>query len=104
MGVIHAGHKFGRAHDSDIRDDFRRGLDLMLCDPGSSNEGSPYPTGNQTVPDRTGEGHANRSSGKTFGDMVRQIKRNSCLMVAHRIRHAEDRVEKLAKSLDEDIT
>lgn len=76
----------------------RSRVDIMFCDPGTSHAGKNDRAGIQNGQDRSGQGRADSGAGATPWDALTRYWRGSCMAVSHRLKCAEDRAEKLARS------
>ena len=103
-GVLgHAGYRSRGVDNPGLCLDLRGRMDSMLCNIGSPHEGTHDRSGSETGVVRGGQGHSHRSIGEAFGHLVRRLKHDSCLMVSHRLKAAEDRADRLARSLGVDL-
>lgn len=100
MGVVHAGNRFRHrgAHYPGIHGDLRLGVELMLCDPGSPDAGTPHQPGNEAGRNREGEGCGTSIPQGPAWPSLTSMWRHSCFAVQHRLKEAEERAERLAQS------
>lgn len=101
MGVLNAGNRYRESDWAGYGGglDIRRRVDLVLCDPGTPDARENDETRNQAGRHRIREGRPDQGSGRTLGYALRDYWRGSCMAVNHRLCEAEERAEKLARSL-----